>query len=130
MPTSISGILYDALKFLKINFWLRANILRAVRLNLHRQPRMKILDLGCGSAMLPFVCRFWGHDAVGLDRSLDQFSPAEKIVYGSLPEILGVPVQRKDIQAFVPMELNQSYDLICAFMVCFNQHQRTGGMDT
>ena len=39
-------------------------------------------------------------------------------------------MQRKDIQAFVPMELNQSYDLICAFMVCFNQHQRNGGMDT
>ena len=115
---------YDALKFLKINFWLRTNILRAVRLNLHRQPRMKVMDLGCGSSMLPFVCRFWGHDAVGLDRPLDQFSRAEKIVYGSLPEILGVSVQREDIQAYVPIALDQSYDLIYAFMVCFNQHQQ------
>ena len=114
----------DALKFLRVDFWLRTNILRAVRLGLHRQSPMKILDLGCGSAIFPFVCRFWGHHAVGLDQPLDRCQPAETVVYATMPAVLGIPVQRETILASVPIELSQSYDLVCAFMICFNQHQR------
>jgi SAM-dependent methyltransferase len=114
----------DALKFLQVDFWLRTNILRAVRLHLHRQSPMTILDVGCGPAMFPFVCRFWGHHAVGLDQSPDHCGPAERLVYAMMPAVLGIPVQRQTIQAFVPIELSQRYDLVCAFMICFNQHQR------
>lgn len=114
----------DALKYFALDYWLRDNIQRAVRINVHGRPRMKILDLGCGSGLFPFVCRFSGHDAVGLDKPITACRPAEAIVYSIMPETLGVPVTRSVIRAQERMEVNERYDLITAFMICFNQHKQ------
>ena len=114
----------DALKYLTLDYWLRDNIWRAMRANLHRRKRMKILDVGCGSGLFPFVCRVWGHEAVGLDKPMAACRPAEAIVYSVMPETLGVPITRSMIRAHERMDVKETYDLITAFMICFNQHKQ------
>jgi hypothetical protein len=114
----------DALKYLHTDFWLRENVIRAAALGLHRPPRLKILDLGTGSALFPYVCSLLGHEVAGLDKPFDCCRPDELNVYSVLPAVLGVPVQRTCINAFEPIGLTGTYDLITAFMICFNNHQQ------
>jgi SAM-dependent methyltransferase len=114
----------DALKYLTLDFWLRDNIRRAMRVDVHRRKPLKILDVGCGSGLFPFVCRYWGHDAVGLDKPIAACRPAEAIVYSVMPETLGVTINRSLIRAHERMDIKETYDLITAFMICFNQHKQ------
>ena len=114
----------DALKYLTLDFWLREHIRRAVGMGVHRRQRMKILDLGCGSGLFPFICRCWGHDAAGLDKPIAVCRPAEAIVYSVMLEMLGVSVTRSMISAHERMNVHETYDLITAFNICFNQHKQ------
>jgi hypothetical protein len=88
----------DALKYLTLDYWLRDNIQRAMQVNVHRRKHLKILDVGCGSGMFAYVCRFWGHEAVGLDKPIAACRPAEAIVYSVVPETLGVPIKRSMVR--------------------------------
>src|SRR5262245_34673362 len=81
---------HDALKFLNLDYWLRENIRRALRVSMHRRQRLKILDVGCGTGLFPFVCRLWGHDAMGLDKPIAACRPDEAIVYSVMPAALRV----------------------------------------
>jgi hypothetical protein len=114
----------DALKYLHTDYWLRENVIRAAGLGLHRQPPLKILDLGTGSAMFPYVCSLLGHQAVGLDQPFEACRRDEQKVYSLMPAVLGVPVQQAAIKAFEPISLAGTYDLITAFMICFNEHRQ------
>lgn len=112
----------DALKYLDVDLWLRANILRGVRLGLHRAPPLRVLDIGCGAGILAYLCRRWGHDAVGLDRPLPALNHSERLVYAMVPEILGVRVIRAPVEEQRLPPLPGRYDLLTAFMICFNGH--------
>ena len=114
----------DALKYLTLDYWLRDNIQRAMQVNVHRRKHLKILDVGCGSGMFAYVCRFWGHEAVGLDKPIAACRPAEAIVYSVVPETLGVPIKRSMVRANERLDIKETYDLITAFMICFNQHKQ------
>lgn len=116
---------HDACKFLSLDFWLRENIHRALRVKLHRREPSAVLDLGCGSGLFPFVCRFFGHTAVGLDKPINYCRPDEAIVYSLMTNTLQVSVNRSMIEAFTPMEVVDTYDVITAFMICFNDHQQS-----
>jgi SAM-dependent methyltransferase len=111
------------LKYLDLDLWLRANILRGVRLGLHRAAPLRILDVGCGAGLFVYLARRWGHEASGLDRPLTELSPSERLVYGTVPAVLGVPVLRASVAAHALPSLDGSYDLVTAFMICFNGHR-------
>lgn len=114
----------DALKYLHTDYWLRENVIRAAGLGLHRQSPLKILDLGTGTAMFPYVCSLLGHQVAGLDQPFETCRPDELRVYSVMPTVLGVPVQRAAIKPFEPISLVGTYDLVTAFMICFNEHRK------
>lgn len=113
----------DARKFLDVDLWLRAAILHAARLGLHRSPPLRIMDLGCGTGMFVFVCRAWGHDATGLDLPLALMPPIDRDVYGLASDILALPIHRASIDHPTTAAIPGTYDLITAFKVCFNGHR-------
>jgi hypothetical protein len=113
----------DARKYLYVDYWLRVNVLRAAGLGLHDRRPMRVLDLGAGTALFPFVCRHLGHNAEGLDRPPSEMDTYETVVYQGLTQQLGLPIVRAHIVGFQPLGLSHRYDLISAFMVCFNRHK-------
>jgi SAM-dependent methyltransferase len=113
----------DARKYLQVDYWLRVNVLRAAGLGLHDGRAMSVLDVGAGAGLFPFVCRHLGHNAEGLDQPPSEMNAYETVVYQGLTQQLGVSIVRAHIEGFRPLRLGRRYDLISAFMVCFNRHK-------
>jgi SAM-dependent methyltransferase len=111
----------DAPKYLDTDYWLRVNILRAARIGLHRSPALKILDLGCGSGLFLLVCRHLGHQVWGADQPAQAMRDCEKLVYGSFISSLHIEMMPLHIERFKHIELPAQYDLITAFLICFNR---------
>ena len=107
-------------KYLNIDYWLRLNVMRALRLGLHRPHKkpLRILDLGTGFGYFPYVARFYNHDIHGVDL------PDDPLFVGA-QTFFEIPVThaRIDINAekILP-DLGARYDLITGFQVCFNGH--------
>ena len=117
-----------AAKYADYRFWLLLNTHRAARLDLHTERRrLRILDLGCGPGFFMRVGRVLGHDCHGIDVPEDCFTPLERRVYSEILGALGCDqlVSRLCIERFVPLPFeDQSYDLLTAFLICFNRHRQ------
>lgn len=113
-----------AAKYPDIDFWLRLNIVRAVNLGLHKHPKKRILDLGCGSGYFLRVARHFGHDAIGIDVPDEYLTPIERDVFARMLHALRV---KREIFVIRPGEQFRrdlgSFDLITSFLVCFNNHK-------
>ena len=114
----------SAAKYPDYNFWLRLNIIRAVQLGLHKTPPKKVLDLGCGPGYFLAVCRYFGHDVVGIDAPCEFLTEVERKVYSEMIEAMKCLKKEKMINAFVPLDLQATFDFITGFLVCFNNHKR------
>ena len=104
-------------KYLDTNFWICETLIRFYNLNLHQMTRkLRILDLGTGFGYFPFICNYYGHMAESIDMGNNE-------LYNST--ILALDVLRYDqtIHAYTKLDLNKKYDLITAFMICFNGHK-------
>lgn len=75
-------------QYFDINVYLGEAILRARKINLHASPAKTILDIGPGSCLFPLVCKYYGHDAYGLDEDEDIVAPC----YKEQAALLGVDV--------------------------------------
>jgi hypothetical protein len=109
------GELYE--KYLNTNLWVCETLIRVHKLKLHKSPKkLRVLDLGTGCGYFPYICSFYGHSAESLDLG-------ENELYNRV--ILALDVVRYDqkIVAFSKLELDKKYDLITAFMICFNGHK-------
>jgi SAM-dependent methyltransferase len=107
-------------KYLDLNRWIEINIrrVREVELDLSRSKR--ILDLGCGAGYFIYIAQLLGHRGVGLD--IDRLPMFREITH-----LLGVRRVVQQIQPFRPLpDLGQKFDLITAFMICFNEHKMPG----
>jgi SAM-dependent methyltransferase len=101
-------------KYANVDPWLRLNRERVQDLKLHRSPRTRVLDLGCGGGFFLFILKRLGHSALGLD--VDQVS-----LYTELLNIFDVPRVVWRIKAFQPLpDLGQKFDWITAFSINFN----------
>ena len=58
-------------RFENADYWIPINVERAQDLWLDRTPPLRILDLGCGAGYFLYVCRFFGHETLGLDTDED-----------------------------------------------------------
>ncbi len=105
------------LKYLDLETWMAINLRRVRDLELDRGSPKRILDLGCGAGYFLFISRCLGHDVVGLD--ID-----EAPIFGELMRMLGLERVIWRVQPFVPLpDLGERFDLITAFMICFNGHK-------
>ena len=110
-------------KYLDLNRWIEINIRRIRRLELDISPPARILDLGCGAGYFAYTAQLLGHDATGLD--IDDVP-----MFAEATRLLGVPRVIWRIQAFTPLpDLGKKFDLITAFMICFNDHKQPGLWD-
>ena len=105
-------------KYLDLDRWIDINICRVRRLDLDLGPPRRILDLGCGAGYFAYIAQSLGHDVTCLD--IDDVP-----MFGDITRLLGVERTIWQIQPFVPLpDLGEKFDLITAFMICFNNHKR------
>lgn len=78
---------------------------------------LRVLDLGTGSGAFPFVCRYLGHDAIGLD------IPEPGRHHSELRRALGVQVIEHRMQPMQPLPAlaDQRFDLVTGFRVQFDR---------
>ena len=105
-------------------FWLRTAIVQAARSGLHAGRGRRILDLGCGPGYFLAACRHFGHEALGIDIPENLFSDTERLVYGRMFLAHRCHKQSLLIRPFEPLAVEGTFDLISAFLVCFNNHKR------
>ncbi len=104
-------------KYLDLKRWIRTNLQRVHGLDLDWGRRKQILDLGSGAGYFLFICKWLGHDVLGLD--LDELP-----MYGEMTAMLGVPRVIWRVNAFEPLpKFEHDFDLITAYMICFNGHK-------
>jgi SAM-dependent methyltransferase len=96
-------------------YWIGINVERAQDLWLDRTPPLRILDLGCGAGYFLYVCRFFGHEAVGLDTD-------EEPLFRGTTELLNVHrvISRIHRRVSLP-DLGEKFDLVTAHRVCFHR---------
>ena len=106
-------------RFEDADYWVAVNVERAQDLWLDRTPPLRILDLGCGAGFFLYVCRLFGHDALGLDTDNEP-------LFRATTELLKVRRVISRIERDVPLpELGQRFNLVTAHRVCFNRIRRT-----
>jgi SAM-dependent methyltransferase len=107
-------------KYLDLKRWIAVNIRRIRQLELDVARPKRILDLGCGAGYFLYIAQLLGHSGVGLD--MDRLS-----MFREITRLLGVRRVVQQIRAFRPLpSFGQKFDLITAFMVCFNDHKMPG----
>ncbi|MDQ6656448.1 MAG: class I SAM-dependent methyltransferase [Verrucomicrobiota bacterium] len=104
-------------KYLELRRWVEANIRRVRALELDFGLRRRVLDIGCGAGYFLYICKWLGHDVLGLD--LDE-SP----MFADLTKLLGVRRVIWRIERYVPLpDLGAAFDVVTAHMICFNDHK-------
>lgn len=104
-------------KYLDLKRWIRINLRRVHELDLDWGRRREILDIGSGAGYFLYICKWLGHRPLGLD--IDEVP-----MYGEMTRMLGLPRVIWRVNAFEPLpDLGRKFDLITAFMICFNGHK-------
>jgi len=104
-------------KYLDLDRWIGINIRRIRQIELDLTRPKRILDLGCGAGYFLYIAQLLGHSGVGLD--MDRLS-----MFREVTRLLGVRRVVQRIEALRPLpDFGQKFDLITAFMICFNNHK-------
>ena len=107
-------------KYLDLDRWIGVNIRRICQLELDLARPKQILDLGCGAGYFLYIAQLLGHSGIGLD--MDRLP-----IFREITRLLGVHRVVQRIQAFRPLpNFGQKFDIITAFMICFNNHKMPG----
>ena len=107
-------------KYLDLDRWIGVNVKRIRQLELDVARPRQILDLGCGAGYFLYIAQLLGHSGVGLD--MDRLP-----MFREVTRLLGVHRVVQKIEAFHPLpNFGQKFDLITAFMICFNDHKMPG----
>jgi SAM-dependent methyltransferase len=107
-------------KYLDLKRWMETNVRRVRAVELDYGRRKDVLDIGSGAGYFLYICKWLGHRPLGLD--IDEVP-----MYPEMTRMLGLERIVWRIEAFVPLpDLGRKFDLITAFMICFNNHNREG----
>ena len=104
-------------KYLDLDRWIEINIRRIREIELDLSRPKHILDVGCGVGYFLYIAQLLGHSGIGLD--MDRVA-----MFREITQLLGVRRVVQRIDAFRPLpDFGQKFDLITAFMICFNNHK-------
>jgi SAM-dependent methyltransferase len=107
-------------KYLDLDRWIGVNIRRIRQLELDLARPKRILDLGCGAGYFLYIAQLLGHSGIGLD--IDRLP-----MFSEITRLLGVHRIVQRIEPFRPLpDLGRKFDLVTAFMICFNDHKMPG----
>src|SRR5713101_6220985 len=110
-------------KYLDLDRWIGINIRRIREIELDLARGRRILDIGCGAGYFLHIAQLLGHKGLGLDVD---YVP----MFADITRLLGVRRVIQLIRAFDPLpELGAKFDLVTAFMICFNNHKQTNLWD-
>ena len=110
-------------KYLDLDRWISINIRRIREIELDLARRKHILDLGCGAGYFLYIAQLLGHSGLGLDVDCVP-------MFSDITRLLGVRRVIQRIRAFDPLpDLGAKFDLVTAFMICFNNHKQTNLWD-
>jgi SAM-dependent methyltransferase len=102
-------------RFADVPYWIKINVERAQDLWLDRTPPGRILDLGCGAGYFLYICKFLGHEVLGLD--LD-----DQPLFRDTLALLKVPRVILRIDPNIPLpDLGRKFDLVAAHRICFQR---------
>ena len=116
-----------AAKYANYRYWIPFNVARIGALALHKEPPLRILDIGCGPGYFLAAARACGHDCRGVDAPPGILTEVEQRVYAELVAALQCSafVSPLLIERYVAMTIApRNLDLITAFWVCFNRHRQ------
>ena len=106
-------------RFEDASYWIGINVERAQDLWLDRARPLRILDLGCGAGYFLYVCKFFGHETLGLDTDHEP-------LYGATTQLLKVERVVARIEPSVPLpDLGRRFDLVTAHRICFHRMRRS-----
>ena len=100
---------------LKNNF-IQHGLIRATQLNIHKKSELSILDLGTRAGYFPYICNFYGNYAECLDIEGNEY-------YDHSTDALSLIKYHHEIVYSKKLPIDKKYDLICAYMICFNGHK-------
>jgi SAM-dependent methyltransferase len=104
-------------KFISFEYFAREKMRLAWSLGLGLSEPKRVLDLGCGAGHFLLVCRYLGHDAIGLDMPL----PDEHLFH-KLCRFFGVSKVDHLIVPFEPLPLTLGrFDLVVASRIKFDR---------
>lgn len=104
-------------KYLTLEQWIPANLLRVRELELDQVGPRRVLDLGCGAGFFLYINKLLGHAVLGID--VDDVP-----MFRDSVEALVVPRVISRIEPFTPLPpLPAAFDFITAYLVCFNNHK-------
>ncbi len=104
-------------KYLDLDRWIAINIRRVQELELDWGRRQSVLDLGSGAGYFLYICKWLGHRTLGLDIGDVQ-------MFGEMFHALALERVIRRVEAFEPLpDFGRKFDLITAFMICFNGHK-------
>src|SRR6266487_4834710 len=107
-------------KYLHLERWIEINIRRIRELELDLSSDLRILDLGCGAGYFLYIAQLLGHSGLGLD--IDRLP-----MFREITRLLSVHRIVQRIEPFRPLpNLGRKFDLVTAFMICFNDHKMPG----
>ena len=104
-------------KYLNLENWMRTNVKRVRDLRLKKAPpRLRILDIGCGSGYFLHIAKCLGHDVLGLDVDREP-------IFRETVSLLGLKRIVHRIEPFQALpDTGAPFDLITAHMTCFNRN--------
>ncbi|MEO7168234.1 MAG: class I SAM-dependent methyltransferase [Chthoniobacterales bacterium] len=104
-------------KYLALDRWMGINLRRVQELELDWGRRQSILDIGSGAGYFLYIGHWLGHRTLGLDIE-------DVEMFGEMFRALGLERVISRVEAFEPLPaLDRKFDLITAFMICFNGHK-------
>jgi len=105
-------------KYLDLDRWIDINLRRVRDLELDWGGQKSILDLGAGAGFFLYICDRLGHRTLGLDTG-------DVPMFGEMFHALGLNRVISRVKAFQPLPPfdRRKFDLITAFMICFNGHK-------
>lgn len=108
------GVAYQ--KYLDVDLWVYECLKRVYELGLNTGGKKEILDLGTGAGYFPYICNYYGHHAEALD-------VPDNDMYNQIIKELEIKRYGQYIQAYKNIDVDNKYDLVTGYMICFNNHK-------
>jgi SAM-dependent methyltransferase len=102
-------------KYLDFRRYVRRNLYICRELGLlNREPRRRFLDVGCGSGLLLYCAKHYGHDGVGID--------IEDPFYAEMAALLGVDRRIEAVVPFQALAAEGPFDVITCIATAFDRY--------